>query len=940
MSVLSFRRAKILGLSILLALPLPAAETVKRTPAGFEVRCGDVNIAVQAVSESILRVVVAPGKTPPVAPRSWSVLPTGQPPAVTVQAGNESCEIEARSIRARLELITGALTFLDNQGRQLFAEDPNEPRTFTTGTSGEEVVQHVQARFRLNDGEPLFGLGQQEDGILNRRGQKVQLIQNNRRMAIPFLASPGGWGLLWDNASHTEFTDGSEGMALWSDVGEAVVYYVIAGRDLDTVLNGLKVLTGPIPLLPKWAFGYWQSKERYESQAELLQVGEEYRKRHLPIDGLILDWKYWGKYGWNAMRFDEDIFPDPGAMVKHLHELNFHLLVSVWPHVAPESDLGRELAVAGGLLPTQSWTKGLAYDAFNEKAQDIYWKHLQKGLLGIGFDGLWLDATEPEANWADDSLVQKRHMVEVSKRCAAGSLARHLNAYPLLTTEGVVRNWRAALPERRPLMLTRSAFTGQGRTGSIVWSGDIASNFPTLRRQIANGLNAALSGIPYWNTDIGGFFPSYYGGEYPRGYEDPGFRELYVRWFQVAAFHPMFRSHGTSTPREVWRFGKPGVPEYDALARMLTLRYRLLPYLYTTAAQLRFGSGAFLRALAMDFSADAASLACQDQFLCGRSLMVSPVLEHQKVLASRIERILGREAMTAPDGRPGMTMSLYGGDDPVGEPARISHVDRAEFNWNQELPIGESPAHFSFRLEAALKPRSGPQVLSVGSMGGVRVWLGDRKIVDGWEQHDFIVERVPIELAGPTPLKVEFHGCDSTHLVLGLEEAGQAGVPRPGRRLHLPAGVAWIDFWTGESLPGGQDIWREAGLDIVPLHVRAGAILPLGPERSYALEKPEDPLELRIYPGANGQLTLYEDDNESLKYEKGEYSLIPIAWDESRRELRIEARQGSFPGMLRQRTFHVVLVRPGHGIGEPAEPAPDRIVTYTGVPLTISLGKE
>jgi alpha-D-xyloside xylohydrolase len=940
MSVLSFRRLRILGLSILLALPLTGKETFKHTPTGFEVRCGETNIAVQAVGDAILRVIVAPGKTAPVAPRSWSVLPLRESPAVTMRSGKEFCEIRARSIQARLDLASGALTFLDNQGRRLFAEDPNEPRTFTPGTSGEEVVQHVQARFRLNAGEPLFGLGQQEDGILNRRGQKVQLIQNNRRMAIPFLASPAGWGLLWDNASDTEFADGTEGTTLWSDVGDAVVYYVIAGRDLDAVLDGLKLLTGPIPLLPRWAFGYWQSKERYGSQAELLQVVEEYRKKNLPIDGIILDWKYWGKYGWNAMRFDEEIFPDPAAMVKHIHALNLHLLVSVWPHVAPESDLGRELAAVDGLLPTQSWTKGLAYDAFNETAQDIYWKHLQKGLLGIGFDGLWLDATEPEANWADDSLIQKRHMVEVSKRCAAGSLARHLNAYPLLTTEGVARNWRAALPGQRPLMLTRSAFTGQGRTGSILWSGDIASNFPTLRRQIANGLNAALSGVPYWNTDIGGFFPAYYGGEYPRGYEEPGFRELYVRWFQVGAFHPMFRSHGTSTPREVWRFGEPGVPEYDALVRMLNLRYRLLPYLYTTAAQLRFGSGAFLRALAMNFSGDAAAAACQDQFLCGRSLMVSPVLEHQKVLASRIERILDKEAMVAPDGRPGMKMSLFAGDNPAGDPAKVSHEDRAEFNWNQQLPVGEYPAHFSFRLETTLKSRSGPQVLSVGSMGGVRVWLDDRKIVDDWTQHNFKAERVRVELARPTPLKVEFHGCDSTHLVLGLEEASQAEAPRLGRRLHLPAGSAWIDFWTGESFPGGQDIWREAGLDIVPLHVRAGSILPLGPGKSYALEKPEDPLELRIYSGADGQFALYEDDGESLKYEKGEYSLIPMTWDDSRRQLHIGARHGSFPGMFQKRTFHVVQVGPGHGVGESAEPAPDRIVAYTGQPLTIRLGRE
>ncbi len=911
----------------------PAPAPPERT--SIETHVGGTNLRVEVVAEGILRVVATPAGKAPVAPPSWSVLPQMQSSTGKTRRGVGSWELATKGLRVKLEEGSGTLTFRDNRGR-LLCED--RARTFE--------ASHIQTTFRLPKGAPLFGLGQQEDGILDRRGQKVRLLQSNKRVAIPFLASPGtsqeraAWGLLWDNASHTEFEDGPDGMKLWSDVGEAVVYYVLAAPNLDGVLGRLRTLTGEVPLLPKWAYGLWQSKERYETQAELVGIAEEFRRRKLPLDVVVQDWRYWGRHGWNAMRFDDAIFPDPKGMVDRLHALNTKVLISIWPNMETSTAVAKDLAAQGALFTPagttdEGGTLGV-YDAFSEKGRQTYWKHLQQGILSTGVDGLWKDATEPEfRSWTDDSLGQKSYVSEVPPT-AAGPWLAHLNAYPLVDVEGLVRNWRAADPDVRPVILTRSAFLGQGRTGSVLWSGDIPSSFASLKRQLANGLNASMSGLPYWNTDIGGFFPAWFGGEYPKGVKDPAYRELYVRWFQVGAFHPLFRAHGTTTPREVWRFGEPGSAEYDAQVRMLKLRYRLLPYLYATGAELRHGAGSILRPLGMDFP-DATAV--QDQFLCGRSLMVSPVLEHQKVLEARQGAILDSATVTDPEGRPGLRASFFMGQELSGTPVQVIHVPRAEFNWNLKPPVGETGGTFSFRLEGSLKPQTAPQVFTLGGMGAFRAWVDGRSVVEDSRRGSFRLHRVPLDLAQGAALRIDFTGGDSSHLVAGLEAASTANAPRSGREVVLPKG-GWVDFWTGEALQGAPRVWKEADLTTVPLHVRAGSILPLGPVRQYAQEKAEDPLELRIYAGADGHFDLYKDDGLTRAYERGAFTHIPFHWDDREHVLRIGPRQGAFLGMLTRRTLRIVRVRPGHGVGAGVTEAADWVVPYTGKALVVPLPLE
>ncbi|MBD3921738.1 DUF4968 domain-containing protein [Paenibacillus sp. PR3] len=492
----------------------------------------------------------------------------------------------------------------------------------------DRQAYRTKLAFEWQDDEALYGLGSHEEGMFNLRGQHQYLYQQNMKAVVPVLVSTLGYGILVDSYSLMTFHDDAFGSYLSTDVDDEMDYYFIYGPELDGVVQGVRFLTGKAPMLPKWAFGYVQSKERYTSSQELIDTVREFRSRQLPIDCIVLDWKSWTGELWGQKTLDPERFPDPKKMMEELHQLDARLMVSIWPIMNPNSDNHREMAEHGGLLGNRA-----NYDAFSEKARSLYWKQAYEGLFAHGIDAWWCDCTEPfEADWKGAVKPEPEERLRINTEEAKLYLdPAYINAYSLLHSRGIYEGQRAASDSKRVVNLTRSAYAGQHRYGTITWSGDIAANWETLRKQIPDGLNFCATGSPYWTLDIGAFFVQnkpdlwFWNGDYDAGVEDLGYRELYVRWFQYGAFLPMFRSHGTDTPREIWRFGEPGEPFYETLVFFLRLRYRLLPYIYSLAARVFREDYTLMRALPFDFRHDSGTFDIDDQFMFGSALMVCPI---------------------------------------------------------------------------------------------------------------------------------------------------------------------------------------------------------------------------------------------------------------------------------------------------------------------------
>lgn len=650
---------------------------------------------------------------------------------------------------------------------------------------------HTKLEFEWQEGEALYGLGSHEEGMMNLRGRQQYLYQQNMKAVVPVLVSTRGYGILVDSGSYMTFHDDAFGSYLWSDADEEMDYYFIYGPEFDQITAGIRYLTGEAPMLPKWSFGYVQSKERYVSQAELLAIVQEYRERSLPLDCIVLDWQSWTGNLWGQKTFDPERFPDPVQMMNSLHAMNAKLMVSIWPIMGAGGDNHEEMKARGFLLGNQA-----TYDAFSEEARALYWKQANEGLFTHGIDAWWCDCTEPfEADWkgAVKPEPEQRLLINTaeSKRYLDPGL---INAYSMQHSKGIYEGQRAATSAKRVINLTRSAFAGQHRYGTITWSGDTAANWETLRKQIADGLNFCLTGSPYWTLDIGAFFVKnhkeqwFWNGDYDEGVADLGYRELYVRWFQLGAFLPMFRSHGTDTPREIWQFGGEGEPMYDTLVKYLKLRYRLMPYIYSLAGAVAHRSYTMFRALAFDYREDVQVHSIGDQFMFGPAFMVAPVTE-----------------------------AMYYGPG-------------------------------SRELEGVLKQRS----------------------------------------------------------------------------VYLPEGE-WYDYWSDERLEGGVTIVAKADLETLPLYVRAGSIIPLGPDVQYSDEQPEAVTRLKVYGGKDAAFTLYEDEGDNYNYETGSYAMIELSWCEADRSLTIGKRAGDYAGMQAVRQFAVELA--GH--------AGSCVVTYEGEAVTV-----
>ncbi|MDR0864398.1 MAG: DUF5110 domain-containing protein [Candidatus Symbiothrix sp.] len=716
------------------------AQSYERTDLGVKATIEATDIEIQFYSPRIVRVIKSPAGIP-FQKESLSVIK--QPEKTNLELIQESniLQLKSQSLCVTFNLLTGNVAFNGLNGRPLLAEKEQSTR----------FSDRIEQFFLLDKQEPVYGLGQQQEGAMNQRGESFLLQQENTKIAIPFFQSVKGYGLFWDNYSATRFTDNYDGTTFSSEAGDGIDYYFLYGESMDGTIACLRDLTGQAPLYPLWSWGYWQSRERYVSQKELIETVEHYRDLKVPLDGIVQDWQYWSTDNayWNGMEFKNPEFPDPAQMIKDIHTLNAHTIFSVWPSFGVKTKPYQVFKEKGMLLSFESFPQPDSvriYDAFNPEARDIYWDFMNKYLFSIGIDGWWLDATEAEYSNVNESQWEQL--------TGLGVFSKVRNAFPLMSIKGVYEHQRAVSEDKRVYILTRSAFAGQQRYASNSWSGDIDGNWETFRKQIPAGLNFSLCGIPYWNTDIGGFWVR------DNSSANDSYRELYVRWLQFAAFSPMMRSHGTNTPREIWQFGQKGDWAYDAIEKFIRLRYSLLPYHYSLSWDVTSHSGSILRMLSMDFSKDKKVWDMGTEYMYGQSFLVIPV--------------------TSPNA--------------------------------QTYPV------------------------------------------------------------------------------------------------YLPQGTDWYDFWTGEKTAGGTTIQRNTPIDLLPVYVKAGSIIPFGPDVQYATEKDWQTLELRIYPGADAEFVLYEDEKDNYNYEKGAYTTILFKWDDANKTLTIGERQGEFPGMLKERTFNLQVI--------------------------------
>ncbi len=789
----------------------------------------------------------------------------------------ESIRISLSEIYVDFDINTYSLTFCDSNGNVFLSEKLNS-RVFKADSVMGEKCYFLEQSFNSPDDEMIFGLGQFQDGNYNLKGISRRLTQVNSQIAIPFIYSNKGYGLLWHQYGLTDFNptdnfiplkkqqiskDNSDSFAnvtttegtrrvsqnqnfyagqfnvkedgeysIFLDLGdmgnlhyvvldgEAIIdqrnmwlpptagtsvflekgdhevqlickadneptlswklcgndftfrspnakimdYIVFYGPEADSVIADYRHLTGNAPLFPKWAYGFWQCRERYTSANHLLETVKEFRRRKLPLDVIVQDWQYWGDKGWGVPEFDENNYPNPPKFIKEIHDLNAHLCVSIWSNPDKNSVLGQKYVANNRFIPDTKWL-----DYFNPDTRIDYWNTLKENMFDHGVDSWWMDAVEPE----NDALVGTTTFL--------GSGYFYRLIYPLMVSQSVYEGQRNVTDEKRVCILTRSAFSGQQRYGVINWSGDVGSSWDEYKRQIVAGLNFTISGLPYWTTDIGGFFrPGV------SQYSDKKYHEILTRWFQWGTFNPIFRVHGYMSETEPWRYGE----EVESnMRKMLQLRYRLLPYIYSEAWQVTDEGSTIMRPLVMDFREDPDAIIKPYQYMFGKSILVAPVIE--------------------------------------------AGIDKME--------------------------------------------------------------------------------------------------------VYLPDAPGWFDFWTGEVYDGKQKLLADVTLDRLPLFVKAGSILAMGDFIQHSGEKPSNVLELRIYEGADGSFILYEDEGDGYAYEEGSYSTIKFSWDNASRIFTIAEAEGDFPGRLDKHIFKLVLVSEVKGGGIEKSPVVDKEITYTGKELSVTL---
>ncbi len=643
--------------------------------------------------------------------------------------------------------------------------------------------------FSITEDEGIYGLGQHEDGIYNYNGKQEYLFQTNMKISVPFLLSSRNYGILIDTESAVIFDCKHGKMTFTIDTTNELSYYVITGSNFEEIISDLRSLTGRAPMLPRWAFGYVQSKERYNSSEDLISTVSQFRKSGIPIDCIVQDWFTWEEGLWGEKRVDKNRYPDLKGLVDKLHEEKVKLMVSIWPNMAEGGSNLREMREKGLLLPNST-----TYNAYDEDGRAVYWKQCREEWFSAGVDAWWCDNAEPfsDVDWNGETKRpdELRHQMIVDESKMHMDWTR-VNSYGLYHAKGIYENWRKTNNEKRVTNLTRSSYVSGQRYGTVLWSGDISANWSTLRKQIAEGIKISMSGMPYWTLDIGAFFTVkdkyknrgcncsettnklwFWDGDYNEGVNDLGYRELYVRWLQLGAFLPVFRSHGTDTPREPWNFGSPGDIFYDTILKFIKLRYRLLPYIYSTAAAVYQNNTTIMRSLMFDFPQDENVKELGDSFMFGRSFLVCPVTE-----------------------------SMY-------------------YETNSEL-------------------------------------------------------------------------------LSNTEKTKQ---------VYLPKATGWYDFWTNTFYEGGQTVTCKATLDILPLFVKAGSIIPVSEPLMYADEKNGEISEVIIYGGGDGEFTLYNDEGDDYSYENGNYSMIPLSFNDHSKTLLFGKSCGKYKY---QEQFKITLIESG-----------------------------
>ena len=632
-------------------------------PVVFEI--GKTKVSVEFYTPQTVRVVKSlNGHTY----EKQSLVVIAKPEDVKVTRNGNTLSSSVLSVK--VDPRTGALTFLA-KGKTLLREKGDailEPRT----TGPDAGKYSVTQAFALDKDEAIYGLGTIQNGKMNRRGEHKLMEQSNLEDFQNVLQSIKGWGLYWDNYSRTQFDDDAvKGMSFSSEVGDCIDYYFMYGGSADGVIAQMRQLSGEVPMFPLWTFGFWQCKERYKSAAEVLGVVDRYRELQVPLDGIIQDWQYWGSnYLWNAMDFLTEEYANGEQMISDIHKKNAHFMISIWASFGPRTKAYRQLDEKGLLFDFETWPQsGLnfwpprmdypsgvrVYDAFSPEARDIYWQNL-KTLFDKGTDAWWMDSTDPDFfNPTEDDYDHKAGI--------NGTWRSLRNAFPLETVRGVYQSQRKESDEKRVFIMTRSAFAGQQHYGSGLWSGDVTSSWEMLRKQVPAGLSYSLTGCPNFNTDIGGFFCGWYNTMGANSApQNPQYQELFIRWMQYGLFCPVFRSHGADAPREIWQFGRKGETVYDAIEKQIRLRYRLIPYLYSTAWQVTSSGGSYMRPLFSDFAHDKRVWNMTDEFMFGRSILAAPILDPQYTE----EQVIREDAMSGWDKKD------------VKKDNRMSNVD-----WNE-----------------------------------------------------------------------------------------------------------------------------------------------------------------------------------------------------------------------------------------------------------------
>ena len=904
-------------------------------------------VKLEVVADNIIRVIAAPGKEILSAQSLVTVYTKRTDLTWKLISSGDKLNLKTTALTATVHLKTGAVSFLDTKGQKIVYEKPTGGRSFQSAVFDGKRYYNLTQTFQTTSGDAWYGLGQHQDGVLNYRGQQVTFFQNNTEVAIPFLVSSKNYGILWDNYSLTKVGDtrplhplsslqlfskngetgwltasyandkqkprdiiteraetaidmeflgeskiklpkeftAENGMVTWegslashlsglhqlrfifggslkvwldgklvldhwrkawnpapalipfhlkkdgktsikiewipeggesyislkwqeplseeqmssfsfsSEAGQQVDYYFIYGNNMDEVISGYRTLTGKAPIVPKWALGFWQSRERYKTQNEILTTVDEFRKRKIPLDNIVLDWSYWREAEWGSQDFDEKRFPSPDSMIDVLHKkYNTQIMISVWPKFYEGISAYNEFDKKGWLYKKniadrqRDWiAKGYVstfYDAFNENARKGFWDLINKKIYTKGIDAWWMDASEPDILSNVDPEKRKLQMSPT----ALGSAAEYLNAYPLQNAKGIYEGQRSTDPDKRVFLLTRSGFAGSQRYAAAIWSGDIGSTWIDMKNQISAGVNFSMSGLPYWTMDIGGFVT-------PEKFEKPTaesleeWRELNTRWYQFGAFVPLFRSHGQFPYREIFNIAPDDHAAYKSFLYYNKLRYRLLPYIYSLAGAAYHDNYTIMRGLAMDFAKDTAVLNIADQYMFGSSLLINPV----------------------------------------------------------------------------------------------------------------------------------------------------CGYKQTSREVYLPKSAGWYDLYSGKWYKGGQRIIADAPYERMPVFVKAGSIIPFGPELQYTSEKPADTITLNIYTGADASFNLYEDEGTNYNYEKGAFSLIPIKYSEVAKTITIEDRKGSFNGMSSKRVFRINIITPGQSKNLDFDAKSDKEIFHEGKRVSVKI---